>query len=271
VPIGVVGEIYIGGAGVARGYLNREQLTAERFIKDPFAKTAEARMYRTGDLGRWLGDGNIEYLGRNDFQVKVRGFRIELGEIESRLLEHTGVREVAVVARENRSGEQWLVAYYVATDQTGPDADELRRHLAPKLPEYMLPAAYVCLEKLPLSANGKLDRKALPSPDAGAYMTREYQAPQGETETALATIWADVLKLDRVSCNDNFFEIGGHSLLAMQLINRIRATLGADVQLRDIFAANTIKDMATVLSALKGLNEVLTDSAASNAAAGRYL
>jgi amino acid adenylation domain-containing protein len=271
VPIGVVGEIYIGGAGVARGYLNREQLTAERFIKDPFAKTAEARMYRTGDLGRWLGDGNIEYLGRNDFQVKVRGFRIELGEIESRLLEHTGVREVAVVARENRSGEQWLVAYYVAADQTGPDADELRRHLAPKLPEYMLPAAYVCLEKLPLSANGKLDRKALPSPDAGAYMTREYQAPQGETETALATIWADVLKLDRVSCNDNFFEIGGHSLLAMQLINRIRATLGADVQLRDIFAANTIKDMATVLSALKGLNEVLTDSAASNAAAGRYL
>jgi aryl carrier-like protein len=257
---------------VARGYLNREQLTAERFIKDPFAKIGEARMYRTGDLGRWLADGNIEYLGRNDFQVKIRGFRIELGEIESRLLECRGVREAAVVAREDKPGEQRLVAYYACTDQTGPgpDADELRRHLAPKLPEYMLPAAYVCLEKLPLSANGKLDRKALPSPDAGAYVTREYQAPQGETETALAAIWADVLKLDRVGCNDNFFEIGGHSLLAMQLINRIRVTLGADVQLRDIFAANTIKDMATVLSAMTGLNEVLSNAAAGQAA-GRYL
>jgi amino acid adenylation domain-containing protein len=270
VPIGVAGEIYIGGAGVARGYLNREQLTAERFLEDPFAKTADARMYRTGDLGRWLADGNIEYLGRNDFQVKVRGFRIELGEIESRLLECQGVREAAVVAREDTPGEQRLVAYYVCADQTGLDADEFRRHLSPKLPEYMLPAAYVCLEKLPLSVNGKLDRKALPSPETGAYVIREYQAPQGETETALAAIWADVLKLDRVGRNDNFFEIGGHSLLAMQLMNRIRISLGADVQLRDIFAANTIKEMAGILGALVSMNEVLSDSAASHAA-GRYL
>jgi amino acid adenylation domain-containing protein len=268
-PVGVTGELYIGGVQVGRGYLNREDLTSERFIKDPFAKEVEARMYRTGDVGRWLADGNIEYLGRNDFQVKIRGFRIELGEIESRLLEHRGVREAAVVAREDNPGEQRLVAYYVGTDQTRPDAEQLRRHLAPKLPEYMVPAAYVCLETLPLSANGKLDRKALPSPDVGAYLTREYEAPQGETETTLAAIWTEVLKLNRIGRNDNFFEMGGHSLLAMQLINRIRVTLGVDVQLRDIFAASTIKNMATAVSVLASLNEALSDAAASHA--GRYL
>jgi amino acid adenylation domain-containing protein len=274
VPVGVVGEIYIAGAGVTRGYLNRPQLTAERFLKDPFAGKPEARMYRTGDLGRWLEDGNIEYRGRNDFQVKVRGVRIELGEIEARLLEHTGVREAIVMAREDKHGEQHLVAYYTPSPEATPDAEELRKHLAEKLTEHMVPRLYVSLDRLPLTASGKLDRKALPAPDAEAYEIREHEPPQGETEAALATIWAEILKLERVGRNDNFFDAGGHSLLAIQLGNRIRATLGVALELRDIFAANTLKDMATVLNALIGVQDLLPDSSQvglARSSEGRYL
>ncbi|HEY6349037.1 MAG TPA: amino acid adenylation domain-containing protein [Candidatus Angelobacter sp.] len=279
-PIGVVGEMYVGGAGVARGYLNRTELTAERFLKDPFSADPGARMYKTGDLGRFLADGNIEYLRRNDHQVKIRGFRIELGEIEARLAEHPSVGEAVVLAREDHAGDKRLVAYITARAGNGHgsaaggmgsdiDVEALRAHVSSVLPDHMVPAAYVSLEKFPLTANGKLDRKALPAPDAGAYVTRGYEAPQGETERALAAIWAEVLKLEQVGRNDNFFELGGHSLLAMQLINRIRGTLGMEVQLRDIFVANTIKDMVTVLSALTGLSELLSDGAAN--VAGRYL
>ena len=274
VPVGVVGEIYIAGAGVTRGYLNRPQLTAERFLKDPFAGKPEARMYRTGDLGRWLEDGNIEYRGRNDFQVKVRGVRIELGEIEARLLEHTGVREAIVMAREDKHGEQHLVAYYTPSPEATPEAEELRKHLAEKLTEHMVPRLYVSLDRLPLTASGKLDRKALPAPDAEAYEILEYEPPQGETEAALATIWAEILKLERVGRNDNFFDAGGHSLLAIQLGNRIRATLGVALELRDIFAANTLKDMATVLNALIGVQDLLPDSSQvglARSSEGRYL
>ena len=274
VPIGVVGEIYIAGAGVTRGYLNRPQLTAERFLKDPFAGKPEARMYRTGDLGRWLEDGNIEYRGRNDFQVKVRGVRIELGEIEARLLEHAGVREAIVMAREDKHGEQHLVAYYTPSPGATPDAEELRKHLADKLTEHMVPRVYVSLDRLPLTASGKLDRKALPAPEAEAYEAREYEPPQGETEAVLAAIWAEVLKLERVGRNDNFFDAGGHSLLAIQLGNRIRATLGVALELRDVFAASTLKDMATVLSALTGVQELLPDADQAEVARsseGRYL
>jgi len=171
------------------------------------------RLYRTGDLGRWLGDGNIEFLGRNDEQVKIRGFRIELGEIEARLAEHAGVGEAVVLAREDAPGERRLVAYYTALEP-GPQAAELRAHLSGRLPEHMVPAAYVRLEQLPLNLNGKIDRRALPAPEAQAYAQRTYEAPQGPVEAALAVIWAEVLGLPQVGRHDNFFDLGGHSLMA---------------------------------------------------------
>jgi amino acid adenylation domain-containing protein len=236
VPVGVAGELYIGGAGVARGYLNRAELTTEKFLKDPFVDEPEARMYRTGDLGRWLPDGNIEFLGRNDFQVKIHGFRIELGEIESRLMEHATIREAVVVAREDTPGDKRLVAYYTAAEaETDPGAGQLRSHLSSVLPEYMVPAAYVRLESLPLTPNGKLDRKALLAPESDAYSTRGYEPPEGETETKLAEIWAEVLKLDRVGRHDNFFELGGHSLLAVRVVTRIWEMFSAEASIRDLF------------------------------------
>ncbi|WP_256370120.1 AMP-binding protein, partial [Granulicella sp. L60] len=252
VPVGVAGEMYIGGAGVARGYLNRPELTAEKFLRDPFVDEAGARMYRTGDLGRWRSDGNIEFLGRNDFQVKIRGYRIELGEIESRLMEHPDVREGVVIAREDVPGDKRLVAYYTAStgdDPEAPDAGRLRAHLSADLPEYMVPAAYVRLESLPLTPNGKLDRKALPAPDtdAYAYAVRGYEPPQGEIEIRLAAIWADVLKLERVGRHDNFFELGGHSLLAVRVVTRLQQVLGVEVAIRDLFAHPEVADLAYAL------------------------
>ncbi|WP_348652018.1 amino acid adenylation domain-containing protein [Rhizobium sp. 007] len=215
VPFGAVGELYIGGAGVARGYLNRPELTAERFIASPFVDGD--RLYRTGDLGRYLPDGNLEFLGRNDDQVKIRGFRIEPGEIAARLCEHARVREAAVVARQDRAGDKHLVAYVVCGPEAGSDDDDggglagaLRAHLSGRLPDYMVPSAFVRLEALPLTANGKLDRKGLPAPADDAYARRSYEAPQGEIETALAGIWAELLGLERVGRHDHFFELGGH-------------------------------------------------------------
>jgi amino acid adenylation domain-containing protein len=243
VPVGVTGELYIGGAGVARGYLGRPELTAERFVKDPFCVESGARMYRTGDLGRRLADGNIEFLGRNDFQVKIRGFRIELGEIEARLSEHEGVQEAVVLAREDTPGDKRLVAYYTAREQNGVGAQELRAHVAAKLPEYMVPAAYVKLESLPLTPNGKLDRKALPAPEGDAYRVRQYEAPQGAIEELLADIWAELLHLGRVGRHDNFFELGGHSLMVVTLVERLaQAGLKADV--RALFATPTLAELA---------------------------
>src|SRR5450830_454108 len=247
VPLGVPGEIYIGGAGVARGYLNRDDLTAERFLQDPFATTPNARMYRTGDLGRYLADGNIEYLGRNDDQVKIRGFRIELGEIDARLAKHPAVHEAVVTAREDIPGDKRLVAYYtLAAGHTSVDIDSLRQHLREKLPEYMVPGIYVVLEKLPLTPNGKLDRKALPAPDSDALVRRGYEAPQGETEITLARIWSDLLKVEQVGRHDHFFELGGHSLLAVSLIGRMRqAGLSADVQA--LFSQPTLAALAAAV------------------------
>ncbi|HYH79230.1 MAG TPA: amino acid adenylation domain-containing protein, partial [Longimicrobium sp.] len=242
VPIGVAGELFVGGAGVARGYLDRPALTAERFIPDAFASTPGARLYRTGDVARWLADGTIEYLGRNDQQVKVRGFRIELGEIESRLAAHAAVREAVVVAREDAPGDTRLVAYYVADEAL--DAQSLRAHLADGLPEHMLPSAFVALDALPLMPNGKLDRKALPAPEGDAFASRGYVAPVGEMETALAGIWADVLRVDRVGRTDDFFALGGHSLLAVRLTSRVRQVLGADVALGEVFERPVLADFA---------------------------
>ena len=244
-PIGVAGEIFIGGVQVGRGYLNRPELTAERFLRDPFAKEPNARMYRTGDLGRWRADGAIEYLGRNDFQVKIRGFRIELGEIEARLTKHPGVREAIVVAHEDTPGDKRLVAYY--TGEAGVDARDLRAHLTAALPDYMAPAIYVRLDALPLNANGKLDRQALPAPGGEAFGAREYEAPSGTMEETLAGIWATLLKVGRVGRRDNFFELGGHSLLAVQVLSRVRYALGLEAKLADVFAWPLLSDFAAFL------------------------
>ena len=251
VPIGVSGEIYIGGAGVARGYLNRPELTAERFIPDPFSAEPSARLYRTGDLGRYRADGNIEFLGRNDFQVKVRGYRIELGEIESQLLGYGGIGEAVVVAREDAPGEKRLVAYVVRASESGDApiaAEVLRGHLAGRLPEYMVPSAFVVLEQLPLTPNGKLDRQALPAPEGEAYASRGYEAPQGEVERSVAAIWVELLKVERVGRQDHFFELGGHSLLAVQLISRLREQRGVEVALAQLFAQPVLAEFARAMA-----------------------
>jgi arthrofactin-type cyclic lipopeptide synthetase B len=249
VPMGVVGELYVGGAGVARGYLNRDELTAERFLADP---ATGQRLYKTGDLGRLLADGSVEYLGRNDDQVKIRGFRIELGEIEARLATCDGVREAVVIAREDEPGDQRLVAYVIAQQGRTPTAAELRDHLLQSLAEYMVPSAFVLLDTFPLTTNGKLDRKALPAPDAEALARRGYEAPQGSVETAIAHLWQDLLKVDRVGRQDNFFELGGHSLLAVKLIERMRQLeLSADV--RVLFGQPTL---AALAAAVGGQHEV---------------
>nr|WP_225737551.1 non-ribosomal peptide synthetase [Dyella acidiphila] len=252
VPIGVSGEIYIGGPGVARGYWNRPELTAERFPRDPFVNDAQARMYKTGDLGRWLPDGTIEYLGRNDFQVKIRGFRIELGEIEAKLAQQAQVRDAVVIAREDVPGDKRLVAYLTMQDGQSLSAAALRDALAQELPGYMLPSAFVQLEQLPLTPNGKLDRKALPVPDQQAVATRAYEAPIGEVEQTIAEIWQALLGLERVGRNDHFFQLGGHSLLAVQMIARLRKALGVEVTLRDLFVHACLQDLAQAAAQAAG-------------------
>ncbi|MDF3983962.1 amino acid adenylation domain-containing protein, partial [Luteibacter sp. PPL554] len=221
VPEGVTGEIHVGGAGVARGYLNRPELTAERFIPDPYAGSAHASMYRTGDLGRWRRDGTLEYLGRNDFQVKLRGFRIEPGEIEAHLVAQPGIRQAVVLVRQER-----LVAYVVGRADEPPVPEQLRASLMRSLPSYMVPSAYVVLDAFPLTPNGKLNRKALPAPDMQSLLQHGYEAPQGETEWLLAQLWGELLQVSRVGRQDHFFELGGHSLLAVRLVSRIRQACG---------------------------------------------
>jgi amino acid adenylation domain-containing protein/FkbH-like protein len=246
VPIGVVGELYIGGAGVARGYLNRPELTAERFISDPFNSDSGARLYKTGDLGRWRADGVIEFLGRNDHQVKIRGFRIELGEIEAQLSKLGDVREAVVIAREDSSGEKRLVAYVVWQSEAEMSVEALRTHLKASLPEYMVPSAFVRLERMPLTPNGKLDRRALPAPELGAYASREYQPPQGELEEIVAGIWQTLLGVQQVGRLDNFFELGGHSLLIVQMMERLRRA-GLSTEVRQVFDSATLSDLAQAL------------------------
>ncbi len=248
-PVGVVGELYVGGAGVARGYLNRPALTAERFVANPFVPGD--RLYRSGDLGRFLADGTLEFFGRGDQQVKIRGYRIELGEIEAALAAHGGIRDAVVIASDDAAGDKRLVAYYtLAPDVDNPGSDALRAHLSRSLPEHMVPAAYVPLEQLPLTGNGKLDRAALPAPDGVAHGARAYAAPVGPVETTLAGIWSEILGVERVGRDDHFFTLGGHSLLAVRVLEKMRrAGLHADV--RTLFAT-------PVLSALAG--EVRADA-----------
>ncbi len=245
VPLGVIGEIHIGGAGVARGYLRRADLTAERFVADPFDAAAGGRLYKTGDLGRWRDDGKIEYVGRNDQQVKIRGYRIELGEIEAHLARHEELREVAVIAREDVAGDKRLVAYLSAHDPARiPTIERLRASLKATLPEYMIPSAFMVVERLPITPSGKLDRGALPVPELRAYSSREYEPPEGELEAAVAGIWQELLGLERIGRNDDFFELGGHSLLAMQLTARLQSSLWAEVPIRSVFEFPTLQDLA---------------------------
>ncbi|OFA06940.1 non-ribosomal peptide synthetase [Duganella sp. HH101] len=247
VPFGCVGEIYIGGAGVTRGYHGRPELTAERFIADPFAGAADARLYRTGDLGRHDADGNLEYLGRNDFQVKVRGFRIELGEIEAQLTACAGVRAAVVLARTDTPGEARLVAYLIGED-SGSDAEALRQSarafLQERLPVYMVPAVFVVLDALPLTPNGKLDRKRLPVPDLSAQADDRYQAPATDMERKLCAIWQEVLDVRRIGVTDNFFDMGGHSMSSITLVDRMRrARLGMRFTVQQLFTAPTIAEL----------------------------
>ncbi|HEX2569426.1 MAG TPA: amino acid adenylation domain-containing protein, partial [Polyangia bacterium] len=265
VPLGVPGELYIGGAGVARGYLGRPDLTAERFLPDPFGDVPGARLYRTGDLVRWRPGGELEYLGRRDFQVKVRGFRIELGEIESALGQHPSVRQAVVVAREDRPGDKRLVGYLVASPAgigAAPSIAELREFLKQRLPEYMVPAAFVFLDQLPLTPSGKIDRRALPAPEAAAP-TSEHVAPRTPVEESLAGIWAEVLGRSQphgsagaegaggIGVEDNFFELGGHSLLATQIISRVRTALQVELPVRALFEVPTVAGMARAIEALR--------------------
>ncbi|OHV53272.1 non-ribosomal peptide synthetase [Photorhabdus temperata] len=244
VPLGVIGELYVGGDGVARGYFNRPELTAERFLADPFSNEPGARMYRTGDLARYRPDGNLEFLGRNDQQVKIRGFRIEPGEIEARLVEYPAVREAVVLALGEGQDKQ-LVAYVLTHENDGL-AVRLREHLRARLPDYMVPVAFVSLEKFPLTLNGKLDRRALPAPGVEAFARQVYVAPQGEMEIALATLWRELLGIEPISRHDSFFALGGHSLLGVRMIERLHS-LGLTLTARDLFQCPILSELAQIL------------------------
>ncbi|MCF5206227.1 AMP-binding protein, partial [Pseudomonas syringae] len=252
---GCSGELHIGHAGLARGYHNRAALTAERFVPDPFSSDG-GRLYRTGDLARYRATGVIDYVGRIDHQVKIRGFRIELGEIEARLQAHPAVREVSVLALDGQ-----LAAYLVPTE---PDQDQttlreaLKSQLRVHLPDYMVPTHFIVLDSMPLTANGKLDRKALPAPDA-SQLQATYSAPQGELEQQLAAIWADLLQVEQVGRNDNFFELGGHSLLAVQMLVRVREQLQHEVSLKDVFEQPLLADFCATLQEKNGESDHAQD------------
>ncbi|BAY61721.1 amino acid adenylation domain-containing protein [Calothrix brevissima NIES-22] len=249
VPVGVPGEIYIGGAGLAKGYLHRPDLTQERFIPNPFSNDAESRLYKTGDLARYLNDGNIEYLGRIDHQVKIRGFRIELGEIAAVLSQHPTVAQTIINVYEPVPGDQRLVAYIVPTQGQKPPIRELRQFLSQKLPDFMVPSAFTILDVLPLTPNGKVDRQALPKPDLSRLETEAaFVAPRNQVEQQLTQIWEQVLGIQPISIKDNFFELGGHSLLAVKLFAQIQEQWGKNLPLATLFQASTVEALANIIS-----------------------
>jgi amino acid adenylation domain-containing protein len=263
-PIGVAGELFIGGDGVARGYVHRPELTAERFLDNPFlpasqtAGAAAPRMYRTGDLARYRANGTIEFLGRADFQVKVRGFRIELGDIEAALLQHAQVHQAVVVAREDQPGDKRLVGYVIPEGESALTPAELRAFLKERLPDYMIPTAFVTLAQFPLTPNGKVDRRALPTPGVTAGEVREYVAPRTLLEEDIAAIWAEVLRIERVGMHDNFFELGGHSLLATKVVARLREKLSIDPPLSALFEVPTVAELAEKIATTKQAAQPVT-------------
>ncbi|MFT3868864.1 MAG: amino acid adenylation domain-containing protein [Nibricoccus sp.] len=263
-PIGVPGEMYVGGAGLARGYLNRQDLTDARFIPDHLTNKPGSRLYRTGDLARFLPGRDIEYLGRIDQQVKIRGFRVELGEIESVLCQHPAIREAVVIAREDVPGDQRLVAYVISSGGVIPSVLELREHLKKKMPEYMVPAAFVQLEKIPLTTNGKVDRKALPKPvqdrpDLGTT----YVAPRNETEQGVCQVWREVLGVERISIHDDFFDLGGHSLLVLRAVSLLNDRFGTDLPPVALFRHRTVAGLATLLPSTSGQSAHVIDKPAA--------
>ncbi|MNJ23385.1 Linear gramicidin synthase subunit B [compost metagenome] len=252
VPLGAVGELCVAGTGVGRGYVSDPQRTALAFIPHPFGAAGE-RLYRTGDLARRRADGVLEYVGRIDHQVKIRGYRIELGEIEARLHEQAEVRDAAVGVQEGVNGKH-LVGYLVASDAAADSSvllELIKQRLRAELPEYMVPLHWAWLKQLPLNANGKLDRKALPSVDFAAQQSQDFLAPRSELEQTLATIWAEVLKVGQVGVRDNFFELGGHSLLATQIASRVQKALQLNVPLRAMFECSTVEELASYVEGLK--------------------
>ncbi|MBZ5569979.1 MAG: AMP-binding protein, partial [Acidobacteriia bacterium] len=251
-PVGVPGELYIGGVQVGRGYWGRPELTAERFIPDPFRPGN--RLYRTGDLARWLPDGAIEYLGRNDFQVKVRGFRIELGEIEAALSEHAAVGQAVVVAREETPGDVRLVAYLVARPQATVETEKLRAYLRNRLPEYMVPSAFVVLPALPLNPSGKVDRKALPAPERGSEAAVAYEAPRTEIESTIAAVWKEVLRVEKVGIRDNFFDLGGNSLLLIKVQARLGQCLNRKLAAVELFQYPSIEALSHHLASQEDMS-----------------
>ena len=253
VPIGVTGHLYIGGIGLARGYVGRPDLTGDKFVPDPFSGKSGARLYKTGDLARYRSDGNIEYLGRGDHQVKIRGFRIELGEIEATLAQHLAVHEAIVLVHEDESGDKRLLAYVTTQQETHPTASELRAFLKDRLPEHMMPAAFIVLDAFPLNANGKVDRGTLPAPDSQRPELDEgFVACRTPTEELLGEIWAQVLGVQRIGIHDNFFQLGGHSLLATQVVSRIREAFKVEMPLRHLFESPTVAGLAEKIDAHGG-------------------
>jgi acyl carrier protein len=265
-PVGVPGELYVGGAGLARGYLNRPQLDAERFIRDPFSDDPRARLYRTGDLVRRRSDGDIEYLGRIDNQVQVRGFRIELGEIEATLRRHAGVEQAVVVARAVADEAPRIVAYFVAATESTVDVEALRAHVRRELPDYMTPAAFVQIDRVPLTENGKVDYRALPDPvirrgdGASAFV-----APRTDIERKVAAIWCEVLGVDQVSVLDGFFDLGGHSLLGTRVAARLTDEFGIEFPLRTFFASPTVEAVAERVAELLVSRELVDTPETSTA------
>jgi acyl-CoA synthetase (AMP-forming)/AMP-acid ligase II len=249
VPPGVVGELYIGGAGVARGYLNRPELTREKFLADPFSRQSGARLYKTGDLARYCDDGTLQFLGRVDDQVKIRGYRIELGEIEATLAGYPGVQSCVTLAREDAPGNKRLVCYVVARESEPLRAEGLHNFLKQRLPEYMVPSRFVFLDSFPLTQNGKIDRKALPAPSyANAVTAQKFVAPRHETEKKLAAIWMELLNLQRIGIYDDFFDLGGHSLLAIKALSQIRDELDVDLPIGTFFENASIAGLARVFA-----------------------
>jgi amino acid adenylation domain-containing protein len=248
VPVGVKGEILIGGDGVARGYLHRPELTGERFSRNPFSPDQAGRVYRTGDLGRFLPDGSIEFLGRIDHQVKFRGFRIELGEIETVIASHGSVQEAVVIVREDAPGNPRIVAYVVPREGRAVTGTEVRTLVKTSVPEYMVPSAVVMLRSLPLLPNGKVNRRALPPPEADQeiHPSRVIEAPRSHVEKIIAQIWMSILGVKEVGIHDNFFDLGGHSLLATQVISRMREALRVDIPLISLFESPTVEGLASV-------------------------